>query len=82
MTKLPFRMITFRSLILNKTIEMCIFQFPTLFSLLLYKITIVAYRMMGHWEESFKDLTLALKLDWDPDTNTALKEVEEKVPCQ
>lgn len=34
---------------------------------------------MGNWEEAFKDLTLAVKLDWDPDTNAALKEVEEKV---
>ena len=49
---------------------------------LVFKVLYVNVRMMGNWEEAFKDLTLALKLDWDPDTNATLKEVEEKVPYQ
>merc|ERR1711973_238669 len=35
-----------------------------------------AHRLLGHWEQAFKDLGQACKLDYDEQTNEWLKEVE------
>lgn len=36
-------------------------------------------RLLGHWEEAMKDLSMACKLDYDDDANEWLKEVKPKV---
>ena len=40
---------------------------------------LLGFRQLGHWEESYHDLTLACKLDYDEDANTALHEVTPNV---
>nr|XP_056701994.1 hsc70-interacting protein isoform X2 [Euleptes europaea] len=35
-------------------------------------------RLLGHWEESARDLALACKLDYDEDASTMLKEVQPR----
>ncbi|XP_034567586.1 hsc70-interacting protein [Notolabrus celidotus] len=43
-----------------------------------YKWRGKAHRMLGHWEDSAKDLATACKLDYDEDTSAMLKEVQPK----
>ncbi|XP_026998299.1 hsc70-interacting protein [Tachysurus fulvidraco] len=43
-----------------------------------YKWRGKAHRLLGHWEESAKDLATACKLDYDEDASAMLKEVQPK----
>lgn len=43
-----------------------------------YKWRGKAYRLLGHWEESFRDLSTSCKLDYSDDTNEMMKEVEPR----
>ena len=36
-------------------------------------------RLLGHWEDAYKDLTQACKLDYDEQANEMLKEVTPRV---
>ena len=36
-------------------------------------------RLLGHWEEAFRDLSKSCQLDYDDDANEVLHEVEPKV---
>ena len=37
------------------------------------------FRLLGHWEESFRDLSKSCQLDYDDDANQAMHEVEPRV---
>lgn len=37
------------------------------------------YRLLGHWEEAYKDLATACKLDYDDMANEWMKEAEPNV---
>ncbi|XP_056653377.1 hsc70-interacting protein isoform X3 [Monodelphis domestica] len=43
-----------------------------------YKWRGKAHRLLGHWEESARDLAMACKLDYDEDTSAMLKEVQPR----
>jgi len=36
-------------------------------------------RLLGHWEEAYRDLSKSCQLDYDDDANEALHDVEPKV---
>ena len=42
-------------------------------------ILLIFSRMLGLWEESYHDLTMACKLDYDDDANEMLKQVKPNV---
>lgn len=44
-----------------------------------YKWRGKAHCLLGNWEDAAKDLQLACRLDYDDDTNAALKEIKSKV---
>ncbi|KAJ8017618.1 Hsc70-interacting protein [Holothuria leucospilota] len=44
-----------------------------------YKWRGKAHRLLGHWEEAYKDLVVACKLDYDEAAYEMMKEVEPKV---
>ncbi|XP_036615518.1 hsc70-interacting protein [Trichosurus vulpecula] len=43
-----------------------------------YKWRGKAHRLLGHWEESARDLAMACKLDYDEDASAMLKEVQPR----
>ena len=42
-------------------------------------IYLILFRLLGHWEESFRDLSKSCQLDYDDDANEARREVEPRV---
>ena len=44
-----------------------------------YLFTVCVNRLLGHWEEAYRDLSKSCQLDYDDDANQALHEVEPRV---
>uniref|UniRef100_A0A8C4WW24 ST13 Hsp70 interacting protein n=1 Tax=Eptatretus burgeri TaxID=7764 RepID=A0A8C4WW24_EPTBU len=44
-----------------------------------YKWRGIAHRLLGHWEEAGKDLSIACRLDFDDESSKVLKEIQPKV---
>ncbi|XP_016287058.1 putative protein FAM10A4 [Monodelphis domestica] len=44
-----------------------------------YKWRGKAHRLLGHWEDAARDLTLSCKLNFDEDANAVLKEIQPRI---